>query len=65
MTHFGPMPDSAGKFSDPQPTQAHCDKCDSLTVTVRSWDSNCGSYTDYRYECSTCGHHWWIEGADA
>lgn len=65
MTHFGPMPDSAGDFSEPQATDTHCRKCDSATVTVQTWESHDGAYTDYRYECAACGHHWWIEGPDA
>lgn len=43
-----------------------CQKCkqnDKLTCHV--WDSSCGGYTDYHYECGDCGHSWWYEGADA
>lgn len=65
MTHTGPMKESEGTFDRPTPTDCHCRKCDAMTVTVRPWDSSCGGYTDYRYDCSTCGHHWWIEGPDA
>jgi hypothetical protein len=65
MTHTGPMHESEGHFSQPEPTQSHCRHCSRETVKVQAWDSHCGSYTDYKYTCDHCGHSWWIEGPDA
>lgn len=65
MTHMGPMPDHAGDFSEPRDTETHCRKCDGQPVSVLTWDSHCGGYTDYKYMCAACGHVWWIEGIDS
>ncbi len=65
MTHMGPMPDSAGVFSEPQPTDEHCRLCEEPLVTVRIWESHCGGYEDYKYTCGSCRYSWWIEGPDA
>lgn len=65
MTHMESMPESAGEFSEARLTDCHCRKCDRMTVTVQTWESNCGGFTDYKYTCAWCGHHWWIEGPDA
>jgi DNA-directed RNA polymerase subunit M/transcription elongation factor TFIIS len=61
--HTGPVP---GTFTEePKPSDAACRKCGKQAVTRTTWDSSCGGYTDYRYDCTACGHRWWIEGADA
>jgi hypothetical protein len=68
MTHTRPYTEeeiAAGEFSQPQYTQAYCRMCDIANVTVQSWDSACGGYTDYKYTCKTCGHHWWIDWPDS
>jgi len=65
MTHTGPIAENAGTFDAPQATQCHCRACDEQTVTVQTWDSNDGAFTDYKYTCSSCGHTWWIDGPDA
>lgn len=65
MTHTGPIPDSEGTFSARVDTRTPCRKCKQASVTVQIWESNDGAYTDARYECKSCGHHWWIEGPDA
>jgi transposase-like protein len=43
-----------------------CPKCESShTIECIEWESSCGGYEDYHYRCISCGHDWWIEGADA
>lgn len=64
MTHNRVMDDSEGTFDPPQSTAAKCRKCGQQTVTVQSWDSNDGAYTDYKYTCA-CGHTWWVDGIDS
>jgi transposase-like protein len=45
--------------------QVPCRDCGQHTVTVQPWDSSDEAFTDYRYECQSCGKQWWCEGADA
>lgn len=65
MTHMNPMPDSAGHFSQPEETQTSCRRCEEPAVSVQVWESNCGSYTDYKFTCAACGYQWWVDGPDA
>lgn len=64
--HTGPLPDSAGTFDAPKPTDRHCrDKdCDGA-VQVRTWESSDGAYEDLQYRCAKCGKGWWVEGIDS
>lgn len=65
--HTQPMPESAGDFSDEKKTDRVCPKCHEMNVTVKTWESSCGGYEDYKYSCHTagCGHSWWVEGIDS
>ena len=63
--HTKPMAESEGDFSNERPAQCPCRKCAKSNVTVRTWDSSCGGYEDFKYTCPDCGHYWWIEGADS
>lgn len=65
MTHTGPMPDSAGDFGEAKPTGVPCPECKAIAVTMRSWDSSCGGWTDHQYRCAGCGHTWWVDGIDS
>ena len=62
--HTRAMSDDEGDFA-PAQTAAACRDCGSAEVTCWSWDSSCGGYTDYHYECRACGFEWWVDGADA
>ena len=66
MTHAAPMPDSAGKFGEWKPTGKRCpqDGCVGF-LFEREWDSSCGGYTDYQYQCNTCPHKFWVDGPDS
>jgi hypothetical protein len=74
MTHFGPMPDSAGIFTletesltkETAKYLRHCNKCGKeQTHTCERWESHCGGYTDYRYTCVVCGAIHWVDGIDS
>lgn len=65
--HSKPMSETEGKFSTPEPDKYYCQKCGQVTATCRKWESSCGGYGDWKYECQnpTCGHSWWVEGPDS
>lgn len=66
MTHFGPLAESDGTFSGYSRTDKHCPQCARNDhVYFRVWESSDGAYEDLKFECRSCGHHWWVEGADA
>lgn len=67
MTHFGPMPDSAGEFTQESAMYIrHCNKCNlERPHTCERWESSCGGYTDYRYSCVVCGTIHWVDGIDS
>ena len=54
-----------GTLSEKEEKLYKCRKCGKKEAECRSWDSICGGYTDYRYDCRACGHRWWGEGSDA
>ena len=63
MTHTRPVP---GYFtSDKKKSKMICHKCGSEDVWYQEWESSCGGYEDYQYECCSCGKIWWVEGPDA
>lgn len=51
--------------SDKKKSELKCLSCSSDDVWYRIWESECGGYEDYKYECSSCGKVWWVEGSDA
>jgi len=63
--HTKPMVDSDGAFNAWTPSAGACRKCGQMKVRCRSWESSCGGYEDYQYECAACGNSWWIDGPDA
>ncbi len=63
--HTGPMPESAGTFSDGKMTDKPCGKCGEKKVRMKFWDSSCGGYTDLKFTCDGCGHVWWVDGPDS
>ena len=63
--HTGPMPDSAGDFSDWKLSSYACRKCGMKTVRIRIWESHCGGYEDTNFHCTSCGWDWWIDGCDS
>jgi len=67
MTFTPGMPDSAGDFTPPKAEPLiECRHCKQTGhVSRRTWDSSCGGWTDYRYDCSACGKGWWVEGIDS
>ena len=61
--HTGPV---SGRFvSDPKPSRMSCHKCGKKEVKYEEWESSCGGYEDYHYQCDACGYSWWVEGPDA
>lgn len=63
--HMREMDDSEGTFSEAVDAKTNCRTCGSKNVKVREWESNCGGYTDWKFECGDCHHYWWVEGPDA
>jgi hypothetical protein len=47
-------------------SETPCNKCGVVGhMRFYEWESSCGGYEDIHYMCSSCGHDWWEEGADA
>jgi hypothetical protein len=66
MTHTGSMPESAGRFSAERLIIRACKKCAKHTDhKAQTWESNCGSYEDYKFTCLTCGTVHWVDGIDS
>ncbi len=66
MTHTGPMPESAGEFTDTHQSLRSCRKCQKVTHhRCETWDSSCGGYTDYKYTCLECSAVHWVDGCDS
>ncbi len=65
--HTGPMKDSEGTFKAGSERRYTCPKCKQNTVTCRVWESSCGGYEDYKYNCENpeCKHSWWVDGIDS
>jgi hypothetical protein len=63
--HTREMKDSEGEFGDWFASKNPCRGCGKLTARFRVWESHCGGYEDHKYECTSCGHTWWIEGSDS
>lgn len=64
--HTAPMPDSAGEFQKGTHVDGlKCKTCDTETMVVEPWESNCGGYEDYKYTCTTCGRGFWVDGVDS
>lgn len=63
MIHTGPVP---GKFTSAAvKSQMKCVACGEQQVSCTPWESDCGGYEDYQYECDACGKVWWVEGPDS
>lgn len=67
--HTQPVSETAGTSGDWKPTKADnpafvCRICGSDNVWYRVWESACGGYEDYKYECRGCGRVWWVESDD-
>ena len=65
--HTNFLPDSAGIFGAPEIKLYNCRKCGQKTATCCMWESTCGGYEDYKYECqnATCRYSWWVDGIDS
>jgi len=63
--HTTTIPDSQGEFSSPRLIDTPCHKCTNTSIQVQTWESSCGGYEDYRFECPACGHVWWVDGIDS
>lgn len=63
--HKEQMSESEGTFVDVDLAADPCKKCGHHNVTCKTWESNCGSFEDYKYTCEDCGHVWWVDGPDA
>lgn len=42
-----------------------CPRCSLKDIQYRSWESYDEAYTDYNFQCQTCGYQWWIDGIDS
>lgn len=62
---FTPGVPIAGDTGEEQPTDRYCRKCGAQTVTVRIWESSDGAYEDERFDCTSCGCTWWVDGIDS
>lgn len=63
MIHTGPV---QGKFtSDVKKSHKECPQCGKFEVYYTTWESDCGGYEDYQYECEACEYVWWVEGPDS
>lgn len=63
MIHTGPV---SGEFtSAEQKSGMKCRACGADDVWFTKWESDCGGYEDYQYECHGCGKVWWVEGPDS
>ena len=67
MTHMGPVRDSDGKFTVESATYiCRCNVCQKdREHKAERWESNCESYVDFRYTCTTCGAVFWVDGPDS
>lgn len=66
MTHFGPMPESAGTFSERPAIIRWCPGCHTDKLQrVQLWESKCGGYEDHKYTCMTCERVHWVDGIDS
>jgi hypothetical protein len=63
--HIYTMSEFDGTFGKPVNADRLCRKCGSDNVSMCCWESNCGGYEDYKYNCAMCGHVWWVEGPDS
>lgn len=63
MIHTGPV---QGEFTeDKKKSDMPCRDCGVRDVWSQKWESSCGGYEDYIYECRSCGKVWWVEGSDS
>jgi DNA-directed RNA polymerase subunit M/transcription elongation factor TFIIS len=63
MIHTGPV---SGDFPDEQKkSNRPCPKCGADELYYQLWESSCGGFEDYCYECCACGKTWWVEGPDS
>lgn len=62
--HVKPMAEHDGTFN-PSKKLYPCPKCHKETLECRIWESSCGGYEDYKYDCRSCGHSYWVDGIDS
>jgi DNA-directed RNA polymerase subunit M/transcription elongation factor TFIIS len=66
MTH---MPGIPIRFDEPdlwtRATGVCCRSCSSPEVRYRTHESSCGGYEDDEFNCTSCGHSWWVDGIDS
>lgn len=68
MTHNPdkPMKESDGEFTSAGTATRYCLNCKEKTLhTELTWESSCGGYEDYKYECSHCHTVHWVDGIDS
>jgi transposase-like protein len=65
---FIPGKEVPGDFADvnwtPCPDMT-CRKCAHADVARRKWESSCGGWEDWQYQCHHCDYTWWVEGIDS
>ena len=54
-----------GTYQVERPDDDPCRKCGAKSVVYRVWESSCGGFEDYRYDCKACGASWWVDGIDS
>lgn len=62
--HTGPIPESDGELSTPEPCARKCGKCRGPMIW-QNWESSCGGYEDSKYTCTVCGAIEWVDGIDS
>lgn len=62
--HTNSMPDSAGLFDDWKASDIPHRDCGG-EVKYRMWESSCGGYEDFQFNCTKCNKTWWVEGSDS
>lgn len=64
--HSAAVDESSGAFSAPRAVlDTPCASCGEHAVREQTWRSYCGGFIDYKYNCGSCDHVWWIDGIDS
>lgn len=59
------MKDSEGEFGNLKKASAPCYHCKQDELYFQIWESSCGGYEDYKYQCKSCKKTWWVDGIDS
>lgn len=65
MTTSRTYSEHEGTFKPWEQSDRPCRRCKATAVRCRLWESSCGGYEDWKYECLICGYVWWVDGIDS